>query len=192
MRKFGIGADEKLGKNGIWDGYSKDRNAKSLYMVNAVTSVVPSPVLDVGAGNSLMRKTLQKEYDGLIETSDIDLDHVAYPENWTGRFGTIFSFETLEHLLNPLFHLEQLRRIIKPGGFLFIVTPNDNCLFYKSQHLLSIRHPTHFHRFNTQDLFTLLDMSGWKVRVLRKFHRRDGGILSRISLNGIFVHAIPT
>lgn len=187
---YGIDADIWHG-GGIWDGCSNARNKKSLQLVIENSShEIGSPILDVGFGNSLMREMLMDKFR-IIETSDLNMDCEPYPKSWTDRFQTIFSFETIEHLLNPLFHLRELWRIIRPGGYLYIVTPNDYSLVYKVQHILSLKHPTHFHQFNVRELRALLKIAGWRVENAIKFHRKDTGLVSKISRNGLFIEATP-
>lgn len=189
--RFGIGADPERG-GGIWDGCSQQRNDVALKQIDRyLPGDEEHPALDVGCGNSLMRQMLVERY-GEIETSDIDLDLYCYPYEWESRFRTVFSFEVLEHLLNPLHHLQELWRITKPGYNLYLTTPNDYSLVYKLQHLLSIRHPTHFHQFNIRDLREVFKHARWEIVEMRKYHRPDTGMISKISRNAIFVHATPS
>jgi SAM-dependent methyltransferase len=77
------------------------------------------PWLDVGAGESWLRDQLDEicmqRFGKRVITSEIDLDVEPYPFP-DDHFSTITSFELLEHLYNPLFHLQQLHRIIAGGG----------------------------------------------------------------------------
>jgi 2-polyprenyl-3-methyl-5-hydroxy-6-metoxy-1,4-benzoquinol methylase len=41
-----------------------------------------------------------------------------------GRFDAVLSFDVLEHLFEPDRHLSEVRRILKPGGYYLLETPN--------------------------------------------------------------------
>ena len=40
------------------------------------------------------------------------------------QFNAVTSQDVLEHVANPVSHLKKINEILKPGGYLFIVTPN--------------------------------------------------------------------
>ena len=147
------------------------------------------PWLDVGAGESFMREQLKRDNAVDIYTSGIDLDREKYPAA-DGYFKTITSFEILEHLFNPLYHLLELRRVLTIDGNLFLTTPNDHGLIYKAEHLLSRKYRPHFHQFSKRDLRDIFQRAGFKIVYLRKcFHSRSGTI-ARISRNDLFLHAV--
>lgn len=148
-----------------------------------------APWLDVGAGESYMREQLIKKTGLDLQTSDIDLDIEPYPfEN--GTFKTITSFEVLEHLFNPLFHLFELKRVLTDDGNLYLTTPNDYSLIYKVEHALSRKYRPHFHQFSERDLEDIFKRAGFNVISIRKFFRSASGTIARISRNGFFVHAV--
>lgn len=76
--------------------------------------------------------------------------------NWDtlhGQYNTVFCFEVLEHVQNPLWFMRQLRDLLAPDGRLYLTTPsNPHWLWY----------PFHFHEMNRQHLekwiLTPLDM----------------------------------
>jgi len=149
---------------------------------------IKEPWLDVGAGSNYMRELLGTKTDKKIQSSEIDLDITPY-EFADNYFHTISSFEVLEHLYNPLFHLIELRRVLSPGGNLFLTTPNDQGLIYKAEHLLNRKYRAHFHQFSEKDLEDILTHAGFNIIVIKKLHRRDSGTLTRISRDCLFVHA---
>jgi SAM-dependent methyltransferase len=145
-----------------------------------------TPWLDVGAGASYMRDLLP-----LYVTHDdkTDLDNYQYTYS-RGKFGLITSFEVIEHLFNPLFHLEELHRVLHRGGNLIIATPNDYSLIYKAEHLLSRKYRPHFHQFSERDMRDILKLAGFRVVTLRKYFGSRSGTLARISRNGLFIHCV--
>lgn len=50
-----------------------------------------------------------------------DIQDIGLPEN---TFDTIFSCETIEHVPSPTRAVRELARVLKPGGRLFLTTPN--------------------------------------------------------------------
>jgi SAM-dependent methyltransferase len=146
------------------------------------------PWLDVGAGENYMRDLLAEKTGKQIQSSEIDLDITPY-EFDDNHFQTITSFELLEHLYNPLFHLMELHRVLSPEGNLFLLTPNDYSLIYKAEHLLSRKYHPHFHQFREKDLRDILARAGFRIVVVKKLRRGISGTLARISRDRLFVHA---
>ena len=144
---------------------------------------------DVGSGDSIMRQALVK-YSGIKPfTFNLDLDNTRISTiGLQSVFDVITSIEVIEHLLNPLFHMENLRDMLRPSGRLFLTTPNDYSLIYKAEHLLSKKYDPHFHQFSESDLRELCRRAGIEILYLRKFRRSAGiGTLARISKNGLLL-----
>ena len=146
------------------------------------------PWLDVGAGDNYMRDLLAEKTGRQIQSSEIDLDIAPY-EFQNDYFNTITSFEVLEHLYNPLFHLMELHRVLSPEGNLLLFTPNDCSLVYKAQHLLSRKYRPHFHQFCEKDLQDIFVRASFRIVVVKKLRRGISGTLARISRDRLFVHA---
>ena len=71
-----------------------------------------------------------------------------------GRFDTILSFETIEHVEDDLFFIEQLYRMLRPGGMLVLSSP-----FGKGRGKPT-NEPFHKHQLTPEefrDLFRLFD-----------------------------------
>ncbi len=56
-----------------------------------------------------------------IDWQVMDIEQIAYPD---ASFDVIFSCETVEHVPDPRLALRELARVLKPGGTLFLTTPN--------------------------------------------------------------------
>jgi len=183
--KTGIGADTNL--------YTKSdigRVHRTLGVFNRHIKSHPiqGPWLDVGSGQSYMLERLTKDYGVPIETTEVDLDVTPYPYP-DNHFNTITSFELIEHLFNPLFHLFEIKRVLSPKGNLFLTTPNDYGLIYKVEHILSRKYRPHFHQFSARDLEDLCKRAGLEVVAIEKFFRSASGTIARVSRNGLFLHA---
>lgn len=85
------------------------------------------------------------------------------------HFDVVVSFETLEHLHHPKKFLERIRNLLVPGGNLLLSVP-----------LGETRHfdPYHLHAFSQEDVFALLEQTGFSV----EYHRCDDCFWTRFEL----------
>lgn len=187
-------------RNNIQTGINADTNLYTIRDIKRVNrtyrefrlnfideGLLIEPWLDVGAGESYMRELLAKETGKKIHDSDIDLDLQRY-EIEDEYFMTITSFEVLEHLFNPLFHLLELRRLLSSEGNLYLTTPNDYSLIYKLEHILSRKYRPHFHQFCERDIRDILTRAGFEIVRLKKVFRSSTGTIARVSRNGFSIH----
>jgi len=150
-----------------------------------------SPVLDVGAGDSLRRQLLtemMKSQDDSIFGSEVDIDNRHY-EFTAGYFGTIISTQVIEHLFNPLFHLREVRRVLKPDGILYLCTPDDYSWMNRLQHLLGVKYGGHFHQYSENDLRGLLDKAGFSILEVKRLRQTVKGVIEAHDFGGLFVCA---
>ena len=61
------------------------------------------------------------------------LNHVALPED---SFDVVIMYDLIEHLQDPVGDMNSIYRLLKKGGILFILTPNDNALLRKISRVL--------------------------------------------------------
>lgn len=127
---------------------------------NAITSFINTKelgsVLDIGARNPLT-ETLEKYYSIKITNTDIDLD----VGKLSGKFDTVFCFEVIEHLFNPLHLLFEIKKVLKNDGRLFLSTPKGK------PHFLWFKH--HFHELYETELRNLIDRAGFKIIKLKYY-----------------------
>jgi SAM-dependent methyltransferase len=93
------------------------------------------------------------------------------------QFDKIFLFFVLEHLGEPMQFFEQLRRILKPNGKIFIVVPNvDDALLslYDIPAFQSFYYtPAHQFYYSRKTLGKLLEKSGFMQYEIRPIQRYD-------------------
>ncbi len=113
--------------------------------------------LDLGCGDQHLKKpvvTRQMEYLGL-DITDINFEFDRFPyENDSIEF--IVSLAVIEHISNPDNFLSEIFRVLKPGGIIYITTPNwfyDYRAFYND--------PTHVKPYNPLTLERILLMYGF-------------------------------
>src|SRR5690606_20946181 len=107
-------------------------------------------------------------FEGSVE--EIGLEKESYD--------IITSFEVIEHLTYPKEHLEELFRLLRPGGILYITTPNFNAL---TRYILKaewsiITYPEHLTYFSANTLNYALESVGFK----RKKMIADGISIDRL------------
>jgi len=140
-------------KTQITESYSKApstkiRWEKSLNFLGDLNNV--KTALDIGDATGLT-KLMEKKFGILFNNTEEDLDS----NRLHGKYDLVTSFEVLEHLFNPLFHLEQLHKILKPEGSLILSTPLAKPRFLWSDE--------HFHELSKKSIYALFDAAGFKI-----------------------------
>ncbi|MBI4464603.1 MAG: class I SAM-dependent methyltransferase [Acidobacteria bacterium] len=132
-------------------------------------------LLDVGCGRgSLVQLARQEgvEAYGIERASplkhsspyifDQDLPECRFPD---GRFQLVVLWHVLEHLRGPVETLEEIRRILKPGGWLSVAVPNFGGAQARASgaHWFHLDLPRHFWHFRPRSLQHLLESHGFRL-----------------------------
>jgi len=91
-----------------------------------------SKALDIGCRDGALRNYLRSEvqYYGIEIVKEYASQYVKTQDISAGTdyendyFDYVFCIEVLEHVRNPHFVLNEIKRILKPGGFLILSVPN--------------------------------------------------------------------
>ena len=105
--------------------------------------------LDLGCGKRKYSGAIGLDINPLNDADVIsDLDYLVYPFK-SEIFDIVICENVLEHLKEPLHAMEEIYRILKPGGIVKILTPH----FSSDDSFSDITHRYHF-SFRSFDLFT--------------------------------------
>lgn len=93
------------------------------------------------------------------------------------RFDKIFLFFVLEHLGDPLSYFKNLKRILRPGGMIFIEVPNVDDALLSMYQIPAFRDfyftPAHQYYYSRQTLGRMLRKAGFKDFEIKPEQRYD-------------------
>jgi 2-polyprenyl-3-methyl-5-hydroxy-6-metoxy-1,4-benzoquinol methylase len=117
------------------------------------------------------------------------LTELAFPD---ASFDVVTMYDLIEHLQDPRSDLEQVFRIVKPGGVFFILTPNDEAFLRRISKMLyrlsfhsfdepmrRLYYPDHLSYFTAESLSQLLCRAGFELVSLESVNQE----LSRLELS---------
>lgn len=136
-------------------------------------AAVPKVFLDVGAGNGFTTQyleacgfesvVLEPGWDGALNSKARGLQHVIHSTLYDakfapGTFSNIGLFDVVEHIEDDHAFLEEIKRILLPGGRIFITVPAFNFLWSQND-----TNAGHFRRYTRKSFAALADRVGLKV-----------------------------
>jgi SAM-dependent methyltransferase len=163
----------------IWllTGVAAEKKRRRLMFLHQTS---PGHLLDVGCGDgtflNLMRQrgwtvagidfdpkaiaSARHKYG--LELKQGDLRSAAFPAN---QFDAVTMSHVVEHLPDPVSVLQEIRRILKPGGQLVMTTPNTAGIGHQKfgANWFGIDAPRHLHLFNRSALSQVVARAGLKV-----------------------------
>jgi len=80
-------------------------------------------VLNVGCGEETYGDVRVDIYPTKTTTHVMDVEK-GFPKEWENKFDIVYSKNLLEHIRNPGFLLAEMKRVLKPGGKIIIITDN--------------------------------------------------------------------
>jgi 2-polyprenyl-3-methyl-5-hydroxy-6-metoxy-1,4-benzoquinol methylase len=149
--------------------------------ISELLSVSKGRILDVGCGKGYFLNQFSElgwEAHGVemneataeyarrtygITVSARTFEEARFPENF---FDAVTMLQVIEHIPDPVAFLRQVRRTLKPGGLLFMETPNIESLQarWMGEHWNYLCPWDHIHFFSPQTLRSLAGQSGYRVR----------------------------
>lgn len=164
-----------LSQSPLYWKISPQTYSRYIQMMKILPSIVSGQVLDAGAGN-LTSKVLLKQFAGKYESMDItrhceEIDFLGDIQDMNfipdGKYDVVYSSQVLEHVPRPWDAVDEIFRIVKPGGCAIITVPHLSALHEE---------PHDYYRYTPYSLNFLLSSAGFNnVRVYKM-----GGLLSFI------------
>lgn len=120
-------------------------------------------ILNVGCGPETYGTDFVDFYPSSLEVikCDVDKERLPYPNN---SFDEVYSRNLLEHTSNPFHVLQEMKRVLKKGGKLIIITDNAGFILYHIpifEHIFA-QHNKNKYRYGKKDkhyfLFTPLHL----------------------------------
>lgn len=148
--------------------------AKELIRTLGVKNLNGYKLLDFGGGRGELAQALHQEganviavdpysYDQLKEKGIFaipSLNELASGEDFNG----VTAIDVIEHLINPLEELNKIRKILIPGGWLYLSTPNARGLNARVNRdkWLEAQNPSHLLLFTPKSIELALEKAGFK------------------------------
>ncbi len=136
-------------------------------------------VIDPASGNGLFTELFRHFHDHEIETPgffNLEKEPAPYPD---AAFDGAILMEVLEHFtVDPMFAMSELNRILRPGGFLLLTTPNlaswvslHNLINHETPYIYGLfeREPCpdrHNREYTVREVGKLAEASGFRVERL--------------------------
>lgn len=128
-------------------------------------------VLDIGCGVKPYKQFLSCEkYIGIDESKDVNPDFIGTVTDIPfedGYFDSTLCTEVLEHVPDIEKAVDEINRVMKYNGYLYLTVPQSWCIHYE---------PKDFWRFTKYGIIYILEKSGFEVLRIE----RIGGIFSLI------------
>jgi SAM-dependent methyltransferase len=139
---------------------------KNLHLnIKRNASYITGRVLDVGCG----RKPYQSLFSGAVEYIGMDIENPGHDHSnesidvfYDGKtfpfpdnsFHSVLTNQVFEHVFNPVEFVLEIKRVLKPGGYLLLTVP-----FAWDEH----EQPYDFGRYSSFGISHLLQINGFKV-----------------------------
>jgi len=142
----------------------------------------PSKLLDIGCSQldfSKTSKTIEsfgvdikksEQYDSLhFKQCNLDTEDIPYADNY---FDFVVAGEVIEHVKRPFEVIEEVARVLKNGGYLFLSTPNPSYYLEILKELFGskkIDDVEHLNLFSRIHLTAYLEKKGFSIIEMKRY-----------------------
>jgi len=179
--------DESIANHPIKRVYHQARFRRIGRMIDGIQG----KLLDIGCAGGTFTNELSKCCDAQITAVDISPDAVAYAKTKyphirfqvydaddshlpfaDNSFDTVTILETLEHVLNPVEVLQEMKRIVKKDGQVIVLVPAENWYFRLGWAVWTklpgnlgggVWDDSHVQRFDGYKLRNLMEFIGYEI-----------------------------
>jgi 2-polyprenyl-3-methyl-5-hydroxy-6-metoxy-1,4-benzoquinol methylase len=139
-------------------GYREIKTLKTLLSsIYEDVSLNGKSIVDLGCGDRYLENAIKSAggfYYGFdISDADFEKEHIPAKDN---SYDIAICLALIEHLADPGFFLSEIKRVLKPGGILWLSTPDievSKFSFWDD--------PTHVHPYTRKSLRMVLNMTGF-------------------------------
>ena len=127
-------------------------------------------ILDYGCGAGGLVYSLRNNGYARAVGYDPYSDSFADQTVLKRQYDAIFCIETIEHVDDPLDLLDQLAKLLRPGGLLILSTPRADGIHLENwrRHLFALHAPYHRHIFSEAELTLRSQQRGLTLQKLRR------------------------
>ncbi|MFA6092494.1 MAG: class I SAM-dependent methyltransferase [Elusimicrobiota bacterium] len=170
--------------------YDSERDSRSVnahFSLAMIRRYAPGGrLLEVGCANGFFLNAARMSYETLgvepsraardyargklrLDVPAATMEEARFPD---ASMDVVAMIDVIEHLADPLSILREAARVIKPGGVLYLVTPDVESL---SARILRSRwwglRPAHIYYFSPRTLAAMLEKAGFRVVESRSYGR---------------------
>jgi len=176
---------EDTGERHILNGHFNNKSELYLHLLHIATYeyaenfVKNKTVLDFGCGSGYGTEMLSKKAAKVtgvdISTEAVDyaknnynsdnLDFKTISELKNEKFDVITSFQVIEHVPNDIEYVTKLKKLLNPGGYLLISTPDKTHRLFN--HIQKPWNIFHLKEYTSKSLENLLKKHFFKVEILK-------------------------
>ena len=132
--------------------------------------IVSGEGIDIGCGTDPITDSVRR-----FDVDDGDANEIT--QYVTGQFEFVFSCHTLEHMHDPQHALHEWWQLVKPGGHMIVITPDED--LYEQGYFPSLFNDDH------KSTFTLSKERSWSPRsfnLIELFHTLKNAHLIKVQL----------
>lgn len=114
---------------------------------------------------------LEWDYKNAEYAQKLGFEVKSNPEEFNKKFNKIFMFHVLEHIVNPIEYMKNLKNYIEKDGMVFIEVPNNQDILISRYDIPKFREfyycSAHLWYFNAKSLEMLLNKAGYDCEIVQ-------------------------